>query len=311
MIRAATLALAALAPVHAAALSLDFPAISSTLAEVSTAKDSYFVPTGPYSEGRIAGITAEGAVLQQSWKVGSGSLTTLQILAPLRDQLRNAGFETLYECESRGCGGFDFRYQIELLPEPDMHVNLGDYRYLAARRQNEDEPDYAVLMVSRSANAGFVQLTRVGKSAAAASISASTKTPAPQAPIIDASGVGEQLEAVGHASLDDLDFASGSSELEGPAYDSLASLASYLSTRPDRRVILVGHTDAEGALAGNVALSRKRATAVMERLIRQYDVPPDQVDATGVGYLAPRASNLTEAGRALNRRVEVVLTSTQ
>ena len=74
---------------------------------------------------------------------------------------------------------------------------------------------------------------------------------------------------------------------------------------------MVGHTDAEGTLSGNLELSKKRAASVLERLVSAYRVPRAQLEAAGVGYLVPRASNLTEGGRDQNRRVEVVLTSTR
>jgi len=72
----------------------------------------------------------------------------------------------------------------------------------------------------------------------------------------------------------------------------------------------VGHTDAEGSLDGNIALSRRRAASVLERLVTAYQVDRRQMEAQGMGYLAPIASNLTEEGREANRRVEVIVTST-
>jgi OOP family OmpA-OmpF porin len=75
-------------------------------------------------------------------------------------------------------------------------------------------------------------------------------------------------------------------------------------------VILVGHTDASGGLDGNIALSRKRAESVRQRMTDRYGIPAAQVDAQGVGYLSPRASNLSDTGRDQNRRVEVMMTST-
>jgi OOP family OmpA-OmpF porin len=63
-------------------------------------------------------------------------------------------------------------------------------------------------------------------------------------------------------------------------------------------------------LEGNVALSRKRAQAAKAWLLAR-GIPDAQVEADGVGYLAPIASNLTEEGRTKNRRVEVILTSTR
>jgi OOP family OmpA-OmpF porin len=122
--------------------------------------------------------------------------------------------------------------------------------------------------------------------------------------------IGAAIEAEGHASLDDLGFASGKGALEPGDYASLRSLAAWLIAHPDMTVVLVGHTDATGGLAVNVALSKARAAAVRQALIAA-GVPGGQVAAEGVGYLAPRASNLTPEGQAQNRRVEVVLTSTQ
>ncbi|MFN3845176.1 MAG: OmpA family protein, partial [Paracoccaceae bacterium] len=67
---------------------------------------------------------------------------------------------------------------------------------------------------------------------------------------------------------------------------------------------------ASGGLEGNIALSRKRAEAVRQYLIKEHGIPAKQLEAQGVGYLAPRASNQTDDGREKNRRVEVMVTST-
>ena len=298
----------ALTPAALPAMTLEFPGKSSTLAESGAANDSTFLPTARYADGPVEGITAEGYISIQSWRVGEGDLTTLQLLAPLREQLDNAGYELLFECETKICGGFDFRYTLDVLPEPDMHVNLGDYRYLLAQRIEDGEPDYAGIIVSRSAKAGFVQLTRVSQSTSR-SITTSTKAPPPTT--VAAGPVDEQLEAKGHATLGALSFKTGKSELSDESFASLSNLANYLASRPDRTVVLVGHTDSEGSLEGNVALSKKRATAVMQQLIEKYGVSAEQVSADGVGFLSPIASNLTAEGRSQNRRVEVILTSTE
>lgn len=92
---------------------------------------------------------------------------------------------------------------------------------------------------------------------------------------------------------------------------TLGALADYLKQNPARQVTLVGHTDAVGSLDANIALSKRRARSVMQYLTQELGVSASQVAAEGVGYLAPRASNLTDAGREANRRVEVTLTSTE
>jgi OOP family OmpA-OmpF porin len=121
----------------------------------------------------------------------------------------------------------------------------------------------------------------------------------------------QALDGQGYFILEDLVFQTGSSELGDDAFSSLSTLADYLNANPSRTVALVGHTDSEGSLAGNIALSKKRARSVVKRLISDLGVNKTQLSAEGNGFLSPRASNLTEDGRAQNRRVEVIVTSTQ
>jgi OOP family OmpA-OmpF porin len=121
----------------------------------------------------------------------------------------------------------------------------------------------------------------------------------------------QSLAESGRFVLEDLEFETGSSALGDGTFDSLAMLARYLEEHPENGVTIVGHTDAQGSLNNNIALSRKRAGSVAQRLVSKFGIPRAQLDAEGMGFLSPRASNLTEEGRALNRRVEVILTSTR
>lgn len=297
------------------------PAAERAVVEVEDL-GSYRVPIGPWSEEGVPTLDAEGRIVREAWHV-PGDATTLELLAPLREQLAADGYSTLFECEADICGGFDFRFETEILPEPDMHVDLGDFRFLATRRGDAGAPaDIVTVLVSRTRQTGFVQVVRVG--AAAASVVAPPERPAapapgpaapaaaPSGPLAPASGdLARRLEETGRTVLSDLAFETGSSRLaEGP-YRSLEALAAYLRDNPDRRVTLVGHTDADGSLEANVALSRARARAVRERLVTEFGIPGSQVEADGVGYLMPLATNLTEAGRTANRRVEAVLTATE
>ena len=68
----------------------------------------------------------------------------------------------------------------------------------------------------------------------------------------------------------------------------------------------MGHTDSRGGFELNMNLSLERAEAVLEVLVNDYDVEQAWLKAKGVGFLAPVATNETEEGRALNRRVELV-----
>lgn len=317
MIRLALLLLVLL-PGVAGAVDFDFPAPAFAAARRDEALGSYDLPVGPWAAGKVKTLEVEGPLTRIAWRLRTGTLTTLQILAPLRDQLLKQGFAVLYECDTNACGGFDFRYGTAVLPEPEMHVDLGDFRYLAAERPGANGLQYVSLLVSRSAEAGFVQVTQIGADpdAPAPAPPAAADQPGPAAtPPASAEpaprSLGDALLAEGSVSLDDLRFDSGSADLAPGDYASLAALAEWLKANPGRDVTLVGHTDAAGSLDANIALSKRRAASVLDRLVSRYGVNRSQLDAEGVGYLAPRATNLTEAGRERNRRVEAMLTVTQ
>lgn len=299
------------------AFELTFPESSQLVATEGNDFTSYALPIKAWERGEVPSIWAEGPMKRQAWRIDQARQSTMQILAPLRQQLTDAGYDVLFECKTADCGGFDFRFGTEVLPEPDMHVDLGDFRFLSAQRMGETRPEYVSLLVSRSRDAGFVQVTAIGDDVAtvAAPIKSTRESVQPVLPAV-LGGVPAQLLSAGSAVLSDLDFQPGSSKLDrketqDAGYRSLAELARFLHGNPERSVLLVGHTDFEGSLAGNVALSQKRAETVRKLLIREFDVPRRQVEAEGVGFLSPRASNLTEAGRTENRRVEVILTSTR
>ena len=305
--RAAALALLLATPALAEPLALALPSGAAISAERSSPATSYALPTGPWRPTGLAAEPLEGSRHDTAWRLRANQETTLQILAALRDQVRRAGYTVLYECETEACGGFDFRYALDLIPEPEMHVDLGDFRYLAARKGN----DWLGLTVSRSSESGFVHLTVVGAQNVVSPQPEQGLSPQPSAPQpAPESTLSARLEAEGAVALDDLVFQSGASDLGPGENRSLSALADYLAPRPETRIALVGHTDNAGSLAANVALSKARAEAVRRHLIEKLGVAPAQLSAEGAGWLAPRTTNLTPEGREKNRRVEAVLAST-
>lgn len=294
----------------AQAQTLDFPSNASLQAEVIRPTDSYVMPMGIWDQGAFPTQIVEGRVTQQAWRIAAPSLTTLQLVRPLREQLRNDRYQIIFECQTEACGGFDFRFAVATLPPPEMRINIGDFRFLAAERRGVDGPEYLTLFISRTAEAGFVQITHVGPdNAVAAPIAQAEAAPLRAFGATPDASLAEELNQVGRSVLDDLSFETGSAQLAQGEYPSLAALADYLIATPSRTVALVGHTDIAGGLEPNIALSKRRAASVLERLVTAYGVDRAQLEAEGMGYLAPLASNQTEQGRTANRRVEVIVTS--
>ena len=299
-------------PLAAAPLVLAFPVAATQTGARSDAPARMAFASAGFDGATVPSRTVEGALDQRAYRLTGLRGNTLALMQPLQAQVEQAGYKVVFACATTACGGFDFRFGIDVLPEPQMHVDLGDFHYLSAENTLGD---VVTLLVSRAADQGFVQVTNVTKGAAVAVPLvqvAPDPEPAPQPePQPAAPGsLGAQLLATGTVALEDLVFASGKAALEDGDYPSLMDLADWLRANPGLTVTLVGHTDASGSLAGNVALSKQRAAAVRAVLIQKYALPAGQMDAQGAGYLAPRASNQTPEGRQKNRRVEVMLTST-
>jgi outer membrane protein OmpA-like peptidoglycan-associated protein len=104
---------------------------------------------------------------------------------------------------------------------------------------------------------------------------------------------------------EDLEFAPGSETIREGTTASLGKVAELIKAYGTPAVRIVGHTDAEGDASFNRRLSQRRAQAVREYLIAQFQIEPRLVTTEGYGETRPIASNQTNAGRRLNRRVEV------
>ena len=283
---------------------LRFPSNATVTREITRALDSYAMPVGPWVDGALPVETADGQLKQQAWTITATGLTTLQLIQPLRAQLHNDGFKIIYECRDQICGGFDFRFQTEVLPPPEMQVDLGNFRYFAARK--DDGAELISVIASRSARAGFVQVTRIGSTDVtvdAPPLRESTQT-------AQLSDLSKSLVQNGHVVLNELYFETGSSRLGRVQYDTLQALADFLTTSPDLKIAIVGHTDSSGSLDSNITLSIQRAKSVLDKLVIDYNVNSAQLKAQGMGYLDPIASNQTQVGREKNRRVEVIITAT-
>ncbi len=105
-----------------------------------------------------------------------------------------------------------------------------------------------------------------------------------------------------------VDFESGSAVFTGDYARALDVGVSVLTRDPSLQLIIEGHTDDQGFKESNRALSQLRAEAVMDYFIIN-GIDPSRLTAVGVGEAEPVASNATEAGRARNRRIQYVLST--
>jgi OOP family OmpA-OmpF porin len=291
----------------AQAVELQLPNGARQMISRDTVQDRFFAPIAPFAEGVLPTQMIEGAVERSAWRIDVAGLTPLQLANPLRLQLEEAGYRIVLDCAAQVCGGYDFRFAAEVLPAPNMYLNIRNFHALTAMRSRVGAPDEVVnILASASSGASFIQIIQAGAEqpiAVAQSAVPAVSNAVPQG------DVARELAEKGRVVLSGLDFESGTSALGAGPFGSLQALADVLRVQTDMRIALVGHTDNVGSLEGNTALSISRASAVRDYLVSQFEIPRSRLEAQGAGYLAPITTNLTDAGRETNRRVEAVVLS--
>jgi outer membrane protein OmpA-like peptidoglycan-associated protein len=247
---------------------------------------------------RVTGF-ADGAVLAEPFE-GRVSLrrfenppekSTLEILENYRQALEAEGlvidwtFTSRSECGNQSDGGWRGRN--------GMNLGIGsDVRYLTGTMTFEGAVVHVSVGVETKNH--YVQVLQADAMATG------------QVTVTDAEAMAAAIDAEGRIALDNIYFDFGSAVLLPESDAALAEIGRLLADRPDLQVYVVGHTDSVGTLEANLALSRDRAQAVVTALETRFAVAGGRAVPAGVGPLAPVASNGTDAGRALNRRVEIV-----
>ena len=106
--------------------------------------------------------------------------------------------------------------------------------------------------------------------------------------------------------LGDFVFDSASANIKQTAVDNFTKVLEFIDGYPDRKIRIEGHTDSSGSDTFNLNLSQKRADAVKQLLI-DYGIDGSRIEAIGMGESLPVADNNTEAGKAKNRRVDIII----
>ncbi len=238
----------------------------------------------------------EGKVVRIAYRT-SGGASILEVFRNYTKKAAAAGFETLLDCETKACGGLDFANALDTLPLPQMWLDGFNFRYYAARKPAGAAGAETLVSVATSQNNDdvYTQVTVVELGAI-------------EDKMVDAAEMAKGLAEAGHVALYGIYFDTDKAEVRADSAPTLAEIAKLLKSSPALgTVYIVGHTDSQGAFDHNMDLSRRRAAAIAAELSSQHGVDAARLKTAGVGFLAPVATNATEAGRALNRRTELVL----
>ena len=211
--------------------------------------------------------------------------SSLEIDRNYEDGLKSAGFETIFACKGDACGLSRFHLTSD---HTVTWYGSGHFQY-SAKVSRPQGDIYISLHVTPDET--YVDMVETKPMQGGLVVAADLK-----------SGIGRS----GHVAVYGIHFDTGKAEVKPDSAGTLGEIAKLLQADPKLKLYVVGHTDNVGALAANVDLSQRRAAAVVQSLTGQYRVDASRLLAEGAGPYAPVAANDTEAGRAQNRRVELV-----
>ncbi|MFZ6639379.1 OmpA family protein [Undibacterium sp. TC4M20W] len=334
------LAFAATDPAHEKVFTTDAPNAkdhpltgryqgSSIMLQTRKAFDEISFPVGPATEPDYSSnkkfsklLKAEGTVTRTVYMVPKGR-SSLEVFRNFTDNLASKGFKPVFQCDSDSCGP-SFKSLKYNWNDVRTHVQGEGYdvtrnRFVQAVFDGAKDIRYALLQKGAGAATTYVGVYAALNSGGTMGdltdsmsdrVSVLVEVLEPKAMeqnivTVDADAISKELAANGAVSFYGLYFDTDKAIIKPESKPQLDQMAKYLKANT-AAVYIVGHTDTQGVLDYNMTLSGKRAQAVVDAL-KGYGIADARLIAKGVGPLAPRASNAADAGRAKNRRVEMVL----
>jgi outer membrane protein OmpA-like peptidoglycan-associated protein len=260
--------------------------------------DEFSLPLGPVEEENT--ITKnqhlEGKITRIVYVAPAGR-TVLEVFRNYQSALKKAGFETLFTCGPQGCGSSVANAYANSGDSADYWGPEHGIHYISAKLARPEGDVYVSLLVDDQG----------GDSRANAELYVIEVKPMESDLItVNAASLAKDINRTGHASVYGIYFDTGKADVKPESDATLKEIAKLLQGDPSLKLYVVGHTDNQGGLDMNMDLSRRRAEAVLSALTTKYAVPAVRLKAYGSGPYAPVASNDSEAGRAKNRRVELV-----
>lgn len=252
--------------------------------------------TGPVkkdSDAAKTALSAEGRITRIFYRVPKG-VSPLEVFRNFEARGKEAGFKTLFSGGPGQINDYVFKYKhpVEIVREEALGNGI---QYFFAVKEAAGAKTYLSVLVAPHGGGSGV---RVGL------IAAETKQMEMQ--MVDAKKMQLSIADTGRVALYGIYFDHDSVKIKPQSKATLDEIAKLLKSQENLKIIVVGHTDYMGGYDYNMNLSGRRANAVMSALVSDYGIAATRLKSDGVGYLAPVASNLTEAGRAQNRRVELV-----
>jgi len=255
---------------------------------------------GPSNNGKIEKIKQlEGKLTTNVYRPSGNPPSYAEVIRNYELQLKNKGFTIDFKCDAeKGECANNWDSQIHFAnsikrPRNDPNAVYSDYasyRYLAASKKSDNGGNvYATVYMSKE----WIFVSVLEEAAM-------------ENKMINASDMEKSINETGRVALYGIYFDTNKSTLKAESSATIDEIAKLLKKEKDLKLAVVGHTDNQGDIDYNMKLSKERAKAVVDALVKKHGINANRLKHWGVGFLSPVATNRTEDGRAKNRRVELV-----
>jgi outer membrane protein OmpA-like peptidoglycan-associated protein len=251
-------------------------------------------------------LKAGGKLFHYLYRAPAGR-SSLEVYRNYEQALKAKGFTILYGCDQpQLCQQQRLSYYASKWTRASSTF-AGGYSPMSYVGDNGNYPP-RYLVASREIPQGnlYVTLTTRDDSLYYLQVLEAQKMRMDAVKVLDAKAIGGELEQAGKATFYGIEFDTDSASIRPDSLPQLQQMADVLKAQGKLNVFIVGHTDNAGTYEHNRALSQRRAQSVVDALGGQ-GIAKARLQAVGVANVAPVASNNSEAGRARNRRVEMVV----
>jgi len=270
-------------------------------------------------------LEVEGALTRIAY-VLPAERSPLEVLRNYQDVTEAAGGEVLFECKKDECGGdsgksssggggtmslMQYFFYDDDLKDADfsngkcaLTSTITDQRFFAAKIPQGDADAY--LTVQTYTMIDDLYCKELNNRTIAVVNVVEPKARDKKMVVVEAAEMENTIDAQGSISLYGIYFDTDKANIKPESDATLKEIAKLLADTPALAVLVVGHTDSQGAFDYNLDLSSRRAAAVKDALVKSYGIDGKRLTSAGAGMMAPVASNDTDEGRAKNRRVVLV-----
>jgi len=204
-----------------------------------------------------------------------------------------------YESDELGLSSTDFFYYYygEINPVDPRISPFGEkYGYIASKYVEADKTTFLAICVIEDPEDWNFSLINID----------AIEIEPMETGLVSAKMMADNISVKGHVSIYGIYFDTGKFDIKPESANAMKEIADFLKSNPTNKYYIVGHTDNVGDFGINLILSENRAKEVVKHLVSDFGVEPAQIEAHGVSSLTPVTSNLSDYGKARNRRVEIV-----